>query len=74
MRPLNVLIGCEYSGAVRDAFIALGHNAMSCDLLATEKPGPHYQGDIFDVIDYPWDIGIFHPPLHRFVRVGCPAL
>lgn len=62
VKKLKVIIGCEYSGIVRDAFIALGHDAMSCDLLATEKPGPHYQGDIFDVIDYPWDIGIFHPP------------
>ena len=62
MTPLKVLIGCESSAAVRDAFIAKGHDAMSCDLLPTDVPGPHYQGDIFDVIDYPWDIGIFHPP------------
>lgn len=60
-RPLRVLVGCEYSGVVRDAFIAEGHDAMSCDLLPTESPGPHYQGDIFDVLDYPWDIAIFHP-------------
>lgn len=59
---MRVLIGCEYSGVVRDAFIRLGHDAMSCDLLPTEKPGPHYQGDVFDVIDYPWDLGIFHFP------------
>ncbi len=59
---MNVLIGCEQSGAVRDAFIALGHDAMSCDLLPTAKPGPHYQGNIFDVLDYPWDMAIFHPP------------
>lgn len=59
---MKVLIGCEYSGIVRDAFIAKGHEAMSCDLLPTESPGPHYQGDIFDVIDYPWDLAIFHPP------------
>ena len=62
MKKLKVLIGCEYSGTVRDAFIAAGHDAMSCDLLSTDVPGPHYQGDIFDVIDYPWDIAIFHPP------------
>lgn len=62
MKPLKVLIGCEYSGAVRDEFLKRGHNAMSCDLLPTDSPGPHYQGDIFDVIDYPWDIAIFHPP------------
>lgn len=59
---MRVLVGCEYSGAVRDAFIALGHDAMSCDLLPTDVPGPHYQGDIFDVIDDGWDLGIFHPP------------
>lgn len=59
---MRILIGCEYSGVVRDAFLRLGHDAMSCDLLATESTGPHYQGDIRDVIDYPWDMAIFHPP------------
>jgi hypothetical protein len=59
---MKVLVGCEYSGIVRDAFIAKGHEAMSCDLLPTEKEGPHYQGNIFDVIDYPWDLAIFHFP------------
>lgn len=59
---MRVLVACEYSGIVRDAFIALGHDAMSCDLLPTEKPGPHYMGDVFDVIDHPWDLMIAHPP------------
>lgn len=59
---MRVLIGCESSGVVRDSFIRGGHDAMSCDILPTEKPGPHYQGDLFDVIDYPWDLAIFHPP------------
>jgi hypothetical protein len=59
---MKVLVACEYSGIVRDAFIALGHDAMSCDLLSTEQPGPHYMGDVFDVIDYPWDLMIAHPP------------
>lgn len=59
---MKVLIACEYSGIVRDAFIARGHDAMSCDLLPTERPGPHYQGDVFDVIHYPWDLMIAHPP------------
>lgn len=59
---MKVLIACEYSGAVRDAFIALGHDAMSCDLLPTDVPGPHYQGDIRDVLDYPFDLMIAHPP------------
>ena len=60
--PLKVLIACEYSGAVRDAFIKRGHEAMSCDLLPTDAPGPHYQGDVRDVLDYPWDLMIAHPP------------
>lgn len=59
---MKVLVGCEYSGIVRDAFIAQGHDAMSCDLLPTEVDGPHYQGDLFDVIECPFDIAIFHPP------------
>ena len=59
---MKVLIACEYSGTVRDAFIAKGHDAMSCDLLPTDKPGPHYQGDIWDVINDGWDMMIAHPP------------
>jgi len=59
---LRVLVACEYSGVVRDAFIGGGHDAMSCDLLPTDVPGPHYQGDVFDVIDAQWDLMIAHPP------------
>jgi hypothetical protein len=59
---VKILIGCEYSGIVRDAFIAQGHDALSCDLLPTDRPGAHYQGDVRDVLDYPWDLAIFHPP------------
>lgn len=59
---MRVLVACEYSGVVRDAFIAQGHDAMSCDLLPTEAAGPHYHGDVFDVIDAPWDLMIAHPP------------
>ena len=59
---MKVLIACEYSGRVRDAFIGLGHDAMSCDLLPTDKPGPHYQGDVFDIINDGWDLMIAHPP------------
>lgn len=59
---MRVLIACEYSGVVRDAFAKLGHDAMSCDLLPTEHPGQHYQGDIRDVIDGCWDLMIAHPP------------
>lgn len=59
---MKILVACEYSGRVRDAFIAKGHNAMSCDLLPTEQPGPHYQGDVFDIIGDGWDMMIAHPP------------
>ncbi|MDB4543724.1 hypothetical protein N9Z82_02090 [Akkermansiaceae bacterium] len=61
-RSLKVLIACEYSGSVRDEFTKLGHDAMSCDLLPTESEGKHYQGDVRDVLDYPWDLMIAHPP------------
>lgn len=67
---MRVLVGCEYSGTVRDAFIARGHEAMSCDLLPTDTPGPHYQGSVFDVIDYPWDLAIFHPPCTHLAVSG----
>lgn len=59
---MKVLIACEYSGVVRDAFIKLGHDAISCDLLPTDAPGPHYQGDVRDLLDYPFDLMIAHPP------------
>jgi len=59
---MKVLIGCECSGSVRDAFARLGHEVLSCDIQESDAGGPHYQGDIFDVIDYPWDLAIFHPP------------
>lgn len=57
----KILIACEYSGRVRDAFIRLGHDAISCDLLPTESPGPHYQGDVRDIINSGWDLMICHP-------------
>ena len=59
---MKVLVACEYSGRVRDAFLAKGHEAMSCDLLPTDVPGPHYQGDIKDIINDGWDLMIAHPP------------
>ncbi len=59
---MRCLIACEYSGRVRDAFIALGHDAMSCDLLPTESPGPHYQGDVRDLFCEHWDLMVCHPP------------
>ena len=59
---MKVLVACEYSGRVRDAFIARGHDAVSCDLLPTDVPGPHYQGDVFDIINDGWDLMIAFPP------------
>ena len=59
---MKILIACEYSGTVRDAFRARGHDAMSCDLLPTDVPGPHYQGDVRDVLGDGWDLMIAHPP------------
>lgn len=59
---MRVLVACEYSGTVRDAFLKCGHDAISCDLLPTESPGPHYQGDVFDIINDGFDLMIAHPP------------
>jgi hypothetical protein len=59
---MKVLVACEFSGIVRDAFIAKGHDAVSCDLLPTERPGPHVQGDVLEVLDDGWDLMIAHPP------------
>jgi site-specific DNA-cytosine methylase len=67
---MKVLIACEFSGTVRDAFIARGHDAMSCDLLPTDKPGPHYQGDVFDIIDDGFDLMIAHPPCTHLAVSG----
>lgn len=59
---MKVLIACEYSGKVRSAFEKMGHFAVSCDLLPTEKPGFHYQCDVFDIINEDWDLMVAHPP------------
>ena len=59
---MRVLVACEYSGRVRDAFIAAGHDAMSCDLLPTDAPGPHHQGDVREIMGEGWDLMIAHPP------------
>jgi hypothetical protein len=67
---MKVLIACEYSGAVRDAFVNNGHDAMSCDLLPTDVDGPHYQGDVFDVINDGWDLMIAHPPCTHLAVSG----
>jgi hypothetical protein len=59
---VKVLVACEYSGTVRDAFRARGHDAMSCDLLPTDVPSPHYQGDVQEILRDGWDLMIAHPP------------
>ena len=67
---MRVLVACEYSGAVRDEFIKLGHEAMSCDLLPTDVPGPHYTGDVFDIINDGWDLMIAFPPCTHLALSG----
>lgn len=67
---MKVLVACEYSGRVRDAFLRNGHDAMSCDLLPTDSPGPHYEGDVRDVLYDGWDIMIAHPPCTHLAVSG----
>ena len=67
---MNILVACEYSGIVRSAFAALGHNAWSCDLLPTEIPGQHYQGDVRDLLKEQWDLMIAHPPCTHLAVSG----
>jgi len=59
---MKILVACEFSGVVREAFAANGHDAWSCDLLPSEKPGNHIQGDVLDILDQGWDLMIAHPP------------
>jgi site-specific DNA-cytosine methylase len=68
--PMKILIACEYSGRVRDAFIRRGHDAISCDLLPTDAPGPHYQGDVADILNDGWDMMIAHPPCTHLAVSG----
>lgn len=67
---MRVLVACEYSGRVRDAFLRNGHDAMSCDLLPTDVPGPHYQGDVRDVLSEGWDLMVCHPPCTYLTVAG----
>jgi hypothetical protein len=67
---MRVLVACEFSGAVRDAFIRGGHDAMSCDLLPNETPGPHYQGSVMDILDDGWDLMVAHPPCTYLTLTG----
>ena len=67
---MKVLIACEYSGIVRDAFTSKGHDAWSCDILPTESPGNHFQGDVLEHLDKGWDLMIAHPPCTYLSNAG----
>ena len=67
---MRVLVACEFSGTVRDAFIARGHDAVSCDLLPTDKLGPHHQGDVLSILGDGWDLMIAHPPCTHLAVSG----
>lgn len=67
---MRVLIACEYSGRVRDAFLALGHDAMSCDLLPTDVEGPHHMGDVTELLHMGWDLMVAHPPCTHLAVSG----
>lgn len=67
---MRVLVACEFSGAVRDAFAARGHDAWSCDLLPSETPGQHHQGDVLDILEDGWDLMIAHPPCTHLAVSG----
>ena len=67
---MRILVACEYSGVVRDAFLARGHDAVSCDLLPTDAPGPHYQGDVRDMLNDGWDLMVAHPPCTHLAVSG----
>lgn len=67
---MMVLIACEFTGTVRDAFTQAGHTAVSCDLLPSQTPGPHIQGDVRDVLHHGWDLMIAHPPCTHLAVSG----
>jgi hypothetical protein len=67
---MRVLVGCEFSGVVREAFVARGHDAWSCDLLPSERPGQHIQADVRRVLNDGWDLAIFFPPCTYLCRSG----
>lgn len=71
---MNILIACEESGIVRDAFIKKGHNAISCDILETSSPGPHIQGDVRHLLKMKWDLILAHPPCTYLANSGVQHL
>ena len=67
---MKILIACEFSGTVREAFAARGHDAWSCDIEPTDIPGQHYQGDVMNILDDGWDMMIAHPPCTHLAVSG----
>jgi hypothetical protein len=67
---MKILVACEFSGTVRDAFMAKGHEAVSCDLLPTERKGPHVQADVLKILNEGWDMLIGHPPCTHLAVSG----
>ena len=67
---LKILVACEFSGIVRDHFRSRGHHASSCDLLPSDRPGPHYQGDVMEIIDWDYDLVIAFPPCTHLASSG----
>jgi hypothetical protein len=71
---MRILIACEFSGKVRDAFTKIGHEATSCDILPTDVPGSHYQGNVLDILNDGWDMMIAHPPCTYLSNAGARFL
>ncbi len=67
---MKVLVACEFSGRVRDSFLELGHDAMSCDIIPSERDGPHYQGDVRHILHWGFDLLIAHPPCNYLSNAG----
>lgn len=70
VHKMRVIVGCEESGVVRDAFKARGHDVWSCDLVPSRIPGNHIIGNVLDCLDEGWDLGIFHPPCTYLTNAG----
>jgi len=71
---MRVLVACERSGIVRDAFIRRGHTALSCDMEPTDSPGPHHRGDVRPLLQMPWDLLVAHPPCTYLCNIGSQHL
>jgi hypothetical protein len=71
---VRVLVACEFSGKVRDAFKRMGHDAWSCDIIPTDVPGNHYQGNVLDILNDGWDLMIAHPPCTYLSNAGARFL